>query len=179
MITLHVGLAERGKQLALRNNHVEALRYYREAMRHATSQGAPEVFLRYYTQCALESLDHLGAWDEILATCERAKTHYRAHPPSDDIARKDHGSFLERAGVVLLKLDRRIEAAQSFSEAIEASKPCRVPLAETLLRWIRSNLHVTADRLNRELSRQRFWSVRADNLRPDLAIDLPGPELSP
>jgi tetratricopeptide (TPR) repeat protein len=179
VIALHIGLAERGKQLALQKKHIEALRHYREAMRHATVHSAPEVFLRYYTQCALESLERLGAWDEVLATCGRAREHYAAHPPADDIARKDRGSFLEREGVVLLRLGRREEAASCFTEAITAARPCRLPLAETLGRWLRSNLHIAPDRLDHELTRQRYWSVRPDNIRADLAIALPATETSP
>jgi tetratricopeptide (TPR) repeat protein len=173
MIALHVGLGERGKQLALGGQHVEALRHYREAMQQATRTQAPEVFLRHYTQCALESLERLGALDEVLATCGRAREHYRQHPPGDDVARKDQASFLEREGIVLLRQKRLDEARACFTEAMAAARPARAPLAETLLGWLRANLHVAPQRLERELTRQKYWSVRADSLRAEWAVPLP------
>ncbi len=173
MTAPHAGIAERGRQLALAGQHVEALQHYREAMRYALAAGAPELCLRHYTQCALESLERLGAWDEVLATCERARHHYARNPPASDVTRKDLGSFLEREGVVLLRMGRRDEALERFTRAAEAAHPCRMPLAQTLARWLRAGLQVTPDRLSRELDRQLYWSVRAGTLRPDLAVALP------
>jgi tetratricopeptide (TPR) repeat protein len=173
MKALHPGIAERGKQLALSGEHVDALTHYREAMRQATRTGAPEVFLRHYTQCALESLERMGALDEVLATCERAREHYRANPPADGVARRDLGNFLEREAVVLLRMGRRDDAATRLREAIDAVRPLRLPLAETLAGWLRANLHVAPHRLERELDRHLYWSVRAATLRPDLASAVP------
>ena len=170
---MHLGIAERGKQMALAGKHSDALRHYREAMRHATDTGAPEIFLRHYTQIALESLERMGAFDEVLKTCARAREHYAEHPPGDDVSRKDRASFLEREGVILLRQDRRAAAGVVFAEAIAAAKPLRAPLAETLAGWVRSNLHITRERLDRELTRQKYWSVRADSVRAELAISLP------
>jgi hypothetical protein len=172
-LALHVGLAERGKQLALAGRHADALRQYRDAMRHASETGAPEVFLRHYTQIALESLERMGALDEVLKTCGQARAHYAAHPPGDDISRKDRASFLEREGVILLRQGRKADAGACFAEAVAAARPLRAPLAETLAGWVRSNLHVTRDRLDRELTRQKYWSVRPEHVRADLAISLP------
>jgi tetratricopeptide (TPR) repeat protein len=169
----HAGIAERGKQLALGGAHVEALQHYREAMRYAVGAGAPELFLRHYTQCALESLERLGAWDEVLATCGRAREHYAAHPPATDVARKDLGSFLEREGVVLLRQGRHEQALERLAEAVQAARPSRLPLAETLAGWLRGGLQITADRLARELDRHRYWSVRAGTVRAHLAVALP------
>lgn len=188
MIPLHIGLAERGKLLALQNQHIEALRYYRQAMQHATTvmqsdpaqeasldrRRALELCLRHYTQCALESLERMGAYDEVLATCERAQEHYDASPPRDDVARKDCGSFHERRGVVNLRRNQRKEATTQFEAAIAAAAPSKLPLSETLLRWLRSNLHLSKDRLEGELTRQHYWSVRADRVRNDWAQAVPG-----
>ena len=169
----HAGIAERGRQLALAGQHVEALRHYREAMRYALAAGAPELCLRHYTQCALESLERLGAWEEVMATCARAREHYAEHPPASDLTRKDLGSFLEREGVVMLRMGRPDQAAERFARAVEAARPARMPLAETLAGWLRAGLQVTPDRLARELDRQLYWSVRAGTLRPALAVALP------
>ncbi|EHR69519.1 hypothetical protein BurJ1DRAFT_0637 [Burkholderiales bacterium JOSHI_001] len=170
---LYVGLGEQGKAHALAGRHAEALRHYREAMRQAQADGAPEVFMRHYTQCALESLERMGAYDEVLATCDNAARHYSAHPPADDIARKDQASFLERAGVVLLRRQRLDDARSKLQEAVQAAGPLPMPLAGTLLGWLRSQLHLSAARLDAELARQRYWSVRADTVRREWAVALP------
>lgn len=173
-LPIYVALGERGKQHALAHAHVEALRYYREAMRIAEREGAPELFLRHFTQCALESLEHMKAYDEVLATCERAREHYEANPPSDDVSRKDRGSFLERAGVVLLRQAKPQEALRQFEEAVSSTAPIRMPLSDTLVRWLRSGLHVSPSRLDAELARQHYWSVRPDTVRADWAAAAPG-----
>jgi tetratricopeptide (TPR) repeat protein len=170
---LYIGLGEQGKAHALAGRHPEALRHYREAMRNAQADGAPEVFLRHYTQCALESLERLGAFDEVLATCDNAAEHYRKHPPSDDVARKDQASFLERAAVVLLRAQRPAEARQRLQRALEVAGEVPMPLARTLLGWLRGQLHLSLPRLEAELSRQHYWSVRADTVRTDWAVALP------
>jgi hypothetical protein len=162
MIPAHARLAQQGKQLALSGNHVEALQYYRQAMKHARACDVPDVFLRHYTQCALESLERMGAFEEVLATCDRARQHYASHPAEGEVAQKERASFLEREGVILLRLGRRAEARARLNEAIVAALPARVPLAETLVRWLRVNLHVDGERLERELVRHRYWSIRPD-----------------
>lgn len=48
--TVHLSIAETGKLFALKNNHVQALKHYREAIQLAVSSKAPEVFFRHYTQ---------------------------------------------------------------------------------------------------------------------------------
>lgn len=164
----HFGIAEKGKLHALKGDHVSALRLYRQAMNQAQEAAAPEVFLRHYTQCALESLERMGAYDEVLDTCARAQAHYETHPPADDVARLDRASFLERAGVIHLRRGDREAARAHFEQAIAAARPLRVPLAESVAGWLRSNLHVTPDRLERELVRHRYWSVRADVVRKSL-----------
>ena len=77
---------------------------------------------------------------------------------------------------MLLRLGRRDEARARLDEAILAARPCRVPLAETLAGWLRSNLHIDRDRLERELTRQKYWSVRADSVRAEWALAMPQPE---
>ena len=64
---MHLALAESGREKALRHEHTEALRLYREAMKLAVAAGAPEVFFRYYTQCVLESLERTASYDEVIA----------------------------------------------------------------------------------------------------------------
>jgi hypothetical protein len=176
MIPVHLCLAEHGKQLALAGNHADAVQHYRQAMKHARAPGVPTVFLRHYTQCTLESLELMGALDEVLATCDRARKHYSSHPPEDEVAQKERASYLEREGVVLVRLGRWVEARARLNEAIVVALPARVPLAETLVRWLRLNLGIDKERLERELVRQRYWSVRPDSVHSERALGLPPQE---
>lgn len=171
--SLHLGLAENGKLHALKGEHHEALRHYREAMRLAVERGAPEVFFRHYTQCVLESLEHLGNLDEVLAFCERAEAHYRDNPPPHELARLDRASHHERRGVALLKRGRTLEARAAFEAATAEVGGGRPALAHTLLGWLRRGLQVDARRLRAEQDRHRYFSVRKDAVDASLAIPLP------
>ena len=170
---LHPGIAERGKLHALDGDHGEALRHYREAIRLAVGSGSPEVFFRHYTQCVLESLEHMEAWAEVLDFCERAEEHYRRTPPPNELARLDRASLAERRGVVLLKAGRPAEARVALEHAVAGAGPGKLPLSETVLGWLSLGWHVESRRLLEEQRRHHYFAVRRDAVRPDLAVALP------
>lgn len=170
---LHMGIAEQGKVLALQGNHKEALRHYREAMKLAVSHGAPEIFFRHHMLCAIESLERMGAHDEVLAYCTRVREHYEAHPPPNEMARKDRASAIEREGVVLFRAGRREEALLRFKEAIASAAPMKMPLSESLARWLVTGFHITPERLSGELDRHGYWSVCAGTVQKERALALP------
>lgn len=174
--SLHAGVAEYGKVCALRGDHVAALMHYREAMSMAIRQSAPEVVVRHYLECALESLEQMGAYAEVLAYCDRALEHYRAHPPESALGHFDVASIQQRRGVVLLKQGDRDEAARAFGAACATARTANatLPLAATLLRWITAQLTITADRLAAEQARHHYCSVRAETVRRTHAVPLPG-----
>ncbi len=175
-MSLHGGIAEYGKVCALRGDHVSALRHYREAMSMAVRQQAPEVVVRHYLECALESLEHMGAYGDVLAYCDRAIEHYRLHPPESALAHFDLASIHQRRGVVLLKQGDRDEAVRALDSACLTTRTVQagLPLAETLLRWIRAQLTITADRIAAEQVRHHYCSVRPETVRPTRAVPLPG-----
>lgn len=170
---MHAGIAEQGKVHALRGEHDEALRHYREAMRLAVEDGAPEVCFRHYTQCVLESLELLGAWEEILAFCERAEDHYADNPPPNPLAQLDLASIRERRAVVLLHQGHVDRALPVLEQALEQLPPAALPLARTLHRWLRSGLRVDPRRLRQEQERHRYFVVRREGVDPRRAIALP------
>jgi tetratricopeptide (TPR) repeat protein len=174
--SLHAGVAEYGKVCALRGDHVTALVHYREAMSMAIRQSAPEVVTRHYLECALESLEQMGAYAEVLAYCDRALEHYRDHPPGSALGHFDVASIQQRRGVVLLKQGHRDEAARAFGAACATAREANatLPLAGTLLRWIAAQLTITADRLAAELGRYHYCSVRTETVRRAQAVPLPG-----
>ena len=173
---LHAGVAEYGKVCALRGDHVTALMHYREAMSMAIRQQAAAIVVRHYLECALESLEHMGAFDELLTCCERAIEHYRLHPPETPLASFDLASIHQRRGVALLKQARRDDAARAFDLACAMARTAQasLPLAETLLRWIRAQLTITPDRIAAEQRRHHYCSVRPETVQPARAVALPG-----
>ena len=174
--SLHAGVAEHGKVCALRDDHVSALMHYREAMSMAVRQKAPEVVFRHYLECALESLEHMGAYSELLAYCDRAIEHYDLHPPESPLARFDLASIHQRRGVALLKQGERDAAARALDAACADARTAeaRLPLAETLLRWLRARLTVSVERIGAEQARHHYFSVRRETVIPSRAVPLPG-----
>jgi tetratricopeptide (TPR) repeat protein len=171
-LALHLGFAERGKLHALAGDHREALIHYRAAIRMAVEQGAPEVFFRHYMECSLESLELTGAYVEVLEYCDRALAHYAAHPPEHDVARRDLAHVHQRRGVCLFKLGER-EAAREALGAALAVGVGSLPLASALLNWLRSGWHCDAARIVAEQRRHTYFTVRADQVDPTRALDLP------
>lgn len=175
---LHARVAEQGKVLALEGEHAEALRHYREALRLATRDGAPELVLRHYAWCVLESLERSEAFEDVLAFCERVEAHYAQRTPDSELARLDLASHRERQGLALLKLERTAQARERLESAVALAGPGRLPLSERVLSWLRGGLHVDARRLVLEQERHRYWSVRPGAVDPSIALPLP-PTVSP
>jgi len=172
---LHSGIAEQGKVNALRGNHVEALRHYREAMNMAVRARAPEVVFRHYLECALESLEHMGAYAELLEYCDKAISHYAERPPENPMAELDLATIHQRRGVALMKLGDRPGAKQALTVAVAGAKSCaaQLPLAEQLLRWLKGELTIGKERVLAEQHRHHYFSVRKDMVRPERAVPLP------
>jgi tetratricopeptide (TPR) repeat protein len=171
----HVAIAEHGKILALAGDHRGALRHYREAMAKTVQAGDPEVFFRHYLECTVESLELMGAFDEVLAYCERAVEHYRDLAPAAEqavLAQRDLAHVHQRRGAVLLKLGRRAESREALAEALRL-QPGTMPLAASLLRWIDRNLHGDVGRILSEQRHHGYFSVRADTVDRVRAVALP------
>lgn len=172
-VSLHLGYAEQGKLLALQGRHPDALRHYREAIRLAVANDAPPVFPRHYSQCVVESLERIGAWEEVLRYCDAALAHYAATPPGTPLAKRDRASHHERRGVILLKAGRPDEARGAFEAALADPEAGELPLARTLLGWVRGRFHIDARRIEQEQVRHGWFVVRRDAVDPARAIPLP------
>lgn len=169
----HLGIAEAGKVAALAGHHTEALRYYREALRLATSSNAPEVFFRHYTQCVLESLERSGSYPEVIEYCTRADEHYRTFAHLTSFQRRDHGATLERLGAVLLKAGRPEDALAALTRAVDIAGAGVLPLAEALTGWLRRGLSADVRRISELQDRHHYFTVRPELVDAALAIELP------
>lgn len=165
-VIAHLRLAEAGKLAALRADHRTALGHYREAMRIAVTSGAPEVFFRHYLEAALESLELLESFDDVLAYCTKAIEHYATRPPEHAVAELDLAWIHQRRGCVLLKRGELAPAKASLEQAIAraARIDVQLPLAALLLDWLRRGLAVTRHRVLAEQRRLRYFSVRPDTV---------------
>jgi tetratricopeptide (TPR) repeat protein len=176
---LHMGIAEQGKVYALAGKHPLALQYYRHAIHMSVQAGDPEIFFRHYLECVMESLEQMGAYAEVLAYCEKAVAFYGEHPPANLLEQRDLAHVYERQGAVLLKRGDKDGAATALKSALRAADGSgdALPLAQTLLRWTRSGLHVDANRVLAEQRRTHYFSVRGDTVDAGRAIRLPDDQL--
>lgn len=183
-VTFHMGLAEQGKVLALRGDHRMAMVYYREAMRLAVAKGAPELFFRHYLECMLESLEKAGATEEVLSYCDKALAHHRGLRPVDDEQRRlialDKASVLQRQGVNRLRRGEVDGAREALREATQVARAAQLSLepATTIYGWLARGFRVDPRRLEAELERQAYWSVRPDTVQADRAVALPAQHLA-
>ncbi len=65
--------------------------------------------------------------------------------------------------------ERSLEAAREVIEDEDGD----LPLAESLLGWLRSRLHVTGARVTAEQERHRYFAVRREHVSASRAVALP------
>lgn len=173
----HLGVAEAGKCWALKGDHNEALRHYREAIKLAVSARAPEVFFRHYSQCVLESLELTGSYQEVLDYCARADEYYqtlRQEPRTQrQVHARDHGSILERQGLIYAKLGDRQAAFDSLEKARRIAGQNTLGLTEQVIGWLQRGLHPDPARLTDAQRKHHYFSVRADQVDARRARPLP------
>lgn len=170
---LHIGIAETGKIMALQGKHTDALTHYREALRLAVAMKAPEVFFRHYTQCTLESLEHTGSYDDIIGFCQGAIEHYQKIGTDTSITRRDHSSHLERMGLILLKSGDTDQAAEKLAAALEMGEPANLPVATTVLGWLRRGITADARRITEVQKKHNYFTVRPDQVDATRARPMP------
>lgn len=173
---MHWSIAESGKLYALKSNHVEALRRYREALRLAVASKAPEVFFRHYTQCVLESLELTGAYDEIIQFCTDADRHYKALNLGSSLHHRDHASVLERLGLVQLKNGNLEAGRDALQQALKVAGKGSLPVSEEVLGWLGRGFTVETPRILQSQRRHKYFVVRPDQVDSQRAKNV-SPEL--
>jgi tetratricopeptide (TPR) repeat protein len=176
---LHMGIAMRGKLYALEGNHAKALQYYRIAIRMAVNAKEPEIFFRHYLDCVMESLELTGAYDEVLAYCDKAIEHYGANPPPNPLAKMDLATIHLRRTSILLKKQDKKEARASVKRAVDTARSAggKIGLAETILRWLDAGFSIDTARLLAEQKRGGYFCVQREKVDPNHAIELSETEL--
>ncbi|WP_144394101.1 peptidylprolyl isomerase [Pleionea sediminis] len=173
-IILHMGIAEHGKVLALEGQFESALEHYRYAMHLSVQNSHPEVFFRHYLECVIESLELSNNYEEVINYCHKAIELYENTPPPHDMARFDLANIYLRLGVIQMKQGNKEDALNQIKEAkLNVPDGYQLPLADTLLRWLQTNLHIDEKRILQEQYRHNYFSVTKDSVRPEKAIPLP------
>jgi tetratricopeptide (TPR) repeat protein len=169
----HLHVAEAGKLAALRGDHASALLRYREALRLAAEQQAPDMFRRHYLEISLESLELLGELNSVIECCDRAIAHYTDNPPQSDVAWLDLASIHQRKGAVLMKAGEPNKARLELARALEvgAGVGAHLELARLLHGWIARGLTVPPARITHEQRRLHYFSVRSDTMRSSSESD--------
>jgi tetratricopeptide (TPR) repeat protein len=157
----HHSLAEKGKMLAQKHKHAEALELYREALAKAQFSNTEPVVLRYYIECILESLEHTGAFTEILTYCDHAREHYKMHPPKTIWQKKDLASIHERAMLMHIKLGNQDAAKEDGAKATTYAKQngFELHLANKVMRWLLANLHISRERIEQEQKKNGYFTI--------------------
>jgi tetratricopeptide (TPR) repeat protein len=172
---LHLQIAENGKVLALRGDHKEALRHYKEAMRMCQTVENSEFFLQHYSLCAMESLELMEAHEEIITFCEKSidfLTPKKAER-TDEWFRKNLASLLERKGIQCIYLDEKEEAIEALDSAIKEAGNLSLPLAKELLNWLRRGYAITPQKVRDLQKRHHYFTVRKENVNEKIAVQLP------
>ncbi|TVQ72235.1 MAG: tetratricopeptide repeat protein [Oceanospirillales bacterium] len=169
---MHLGLAEQGKIHALKNEHQEALKHYREAIKIAVSLKAPEVFFRHYTQCVVESLERKGNYDEAIQFYQAAHEHYTAQQVSSNLHNKDHADILQKLGCTLLKKGAKEEAKIAFNQAINTAGDSDISLSKELLGWLQRGYSINLTRIEQLQNKHNYFVVRQGQVNEKIARSL-------
>ncbi|MCX7649857.1 MAG: hypothetical protein N2050_04825 [Flavobacteriales bacterium] len=172
---LHHRVAEKGKCLAVEGRHTEALRYYKEALRLAQKQPHADIFFQHYSQCAMESLEMMGAHEEVIAFCEKciAFLEHKEDSANQEYRKRYLASLWERMAIQMLFLQRYAEAANAFKTALQTAVGAPMPLSSELLAWCQKRYTINKNLIRKSQQRNGYFTVRNDNLKPELAIELP------
>jgi tetratricopeptide (TPR) repeat protein len=172
---LHLQIAENGKVLALRGDHKEALRHYKEAMRMCQTVENSEMFLQHYSLCAMESLELMEAHEEIITFCNKSidfLTPKKAER-TDEWFRKNLASLWERKGIQCIYLDETTEAIEAFKTALQVAEELSMPLTKELLNWLQRGYAINHQKVRDLQKRHHYFTVRKENVNTKIAVQLP------
>lgn len=174
-MNLHYCIAEQGKLYALKGNHKEALRYFKEALRMCQGEPGADIFFQHYSLCAMESLELMQHYNEVIDFCDKCldflvtKTEMEELP----VFQKLKASLLERKGIQYLHLNDKQEAVVSFKQALQIMDKKHLPLSNELLNWVLRGYSISSRQIFDLQNRHHYFTVRKDNVDEKIAMELP------
>jgi tetratricopeptide (TPR) repeat protein len=174
-INLHYSIAEQGKVMALQGNHKEALRHYKEALRMCQALPNADLFFQHYSLCAMESLELMGAYNEVVEFCDKCLDFLVSKEKLKDnpVFEKYFASILERKGVQFLLLDEKQEAIAAFKSVQERVGKTMMPLTNELLNWATRGYSISPGQIRDLQKKHKYFTVRKENVNEKIAIELP------
>lgn len=172
---LHLQIAENGKVLALKGNHSEALRHYKEAMRMCQQVINSEIFLQHYSLCAMESLELMQAYTEVITFCDKSIDFLndKKAERSDEILHKYLAALWERKGIQYVYLDDKEEALHALEQAQKEAGKIPMNLSKDLLNWLKRGYTITPKQVRDLQNKHQYFTVRKENVNEQIAVQLP------
>jgi len=172
---IHYNIAEKGKVFAIVSNHKEALRHYKEAMRMCQSLPHSDIFFQHYSLCAMESLEKMKAFEEVISYCDKCLDFLaeKEELQEQEMFQKYVASIIERKGIQHLYLDEKQEAIACFKEAQQLVDKKQIPLTNDLLNWCLRGYAITPKQIEDLQKKHNYFTVRKDNINHEIAIELP------
>ncbi len=170
---MHFRIVEQGKIHALEGNHSEALRHYREGIRMCETEIGADFFFQHYGQCAMESLELMGAHQEVISFCEKTLAFLDDKKEQSDYLKKYYANIAERAAIQFLFLEDKAEAIHHFNEVKQLIGLKKQPLTAQLLTWAQRGYTITKKQLTDTQKRFGYFIVRKENIKPEIAVQLP------
>ncbi len=172
---LHYNVAEKGKVFALQGNHKEALRHYKEALRMCQSLPNADVFFQHYSLCAMETLEKMEAYQEVINFCDKCLDFLESKEidKGQIVFQKYLASIIERKGIQYLYLKENKEAIDCFKEVQKCVDKKMMPLTNDLLNWTLRGFTITPKQILDAQNKYQYFTVRKDNVNPEIAIELP------
>jgi tetratricopeptide (TPR) repeat protein len=169
---LHLGIAEKGKIYAVQGDHKEALRHYKEAIKMTQGQEMGEMFFQHYMQCTLESLELMGAHAEVLNYCEKLLELLNTKEDSEFIAKYKTETW-QRMAIQYLHKDDPETAREYLMKITKEAGSGKQKIADILLNWINRRYKITKKQIFDLQKENRYYIVDKNNLKPEIAIELP------
>jgi len=169
---LHLGIAEKGKMYAVQGNHKEALRHYKEAIKMTQGQDKGEIFFQLYMQYTLESLELMGAYDEVLRYCETF-LEFLEEKEDNDFINKYKAETWQRMAIQYLHKDDIETAKEHLLLIIKEKEIGKLQIAQKLLDWINRGYKINKKQISDLQKENNYFIVTKENINPEIAIELP------
>lgn len=161
----HQATAKKAISKALKGKHDKALKLYQQALRQGREQNASMIEMRYYSECALDSMELSGHFEGVINYCTEALNHYEIKEPQTEVAFKDKIHLIQRREIARIKKGENESTEANIKKALEQAKEkgLALPLLEKIKNWMDQGFHIDPKRIEREQYRHKYFIVDKQN----------------